>query len=185
MTRNRDGARPRSGSARLFFALWPEAGVQEALEAFARELRAECGGRAISARNIHLTLAFLGETERALLPRLKALAATVAAPRFDLSVDYVEHWRHNHIVWAGVKQCPEALQALAAGLGAKLRAIGFKIDERPYVPHITLVRDARQAPALTRAPPVGWPVKDFVLVESVPREGVRVYEVLHRWPLAK
>jgi RNA 2',3'-cyclic 3'-phosphodiesterase len=176
---------PRPDTARLFFALWPAPDVQRALETLAQALKRECGGRAIPGHNIHATLVFLGEVERARLPQLETLAATIALPRFELSVDHVQYWRHNHIVWAGVARCPDALQALVAQLSRELRVIGFTLDDRPHVPHITLVRDARQPPMEGRTSAVAWPVAEFALVESAPHEGRRVYEVLRRWPLGR
>src|SRR6185295_20153073 len=72
------------GSARLFFAAWPEPGIQQALHELARRAQGECGGRAIAARKIHLTLAFLGSFERARLDALEALAAGIAGAPCDL-----------------------------------------------------------------------------------------------------
>ncbi|HXF65580.1 MAG TPA: RNA 2',3'-cyclic phosphodiesterase [Burkholderiales bacterium] len=171
-------------SARLFFAVWPSPEVQRALGALAAALRRECGGRAVPADNIHLTLAFLGGVERGRLPAIEALAGAVSAPRFDLSVTRVQYWAHNRIVWAGVERCPEALSGLAEALARALAEQGFRLERRPYVPHITLLRDARRAPASGAVPPVAWPVEQFALVESVPHGGARRYEVLRRWALA-
>ena len=172
-----------TGGARLFFAVWPAPEIQRALGELGKALQRRCGGRAIVAGNIHLTLVFLGDVARDRLPRLDAVAAAISAPPFDLSVNRVEYWRHNRIVWAGVERCPDALQSLVAHLEQALVAEGFHFDRRPYVPHVTLLRNARRAPsdAATRA--VAWPVIRFALVESVARERGRVYEVLREWPL--
>lgn len=169
--------------ARLFFALWPDAGTQRALGTLAQDLKHECGGRAVAASNVHLTLVFLGNVERARMPRLEALAVGIGAPRFALAVDRVEFWRHNRIVWAGASHCPGALQALVARLGQGLTAEGFRPDERPYVPHITLLRNTRRPPAMASVPVIDWMVPGFALVESAPRERGRVYEVVREWPL--
>ncbi len=58
---------------RLFFAVWPPLAVAEALAAWARRLQRETGGRAVAAKNIHLTLAFLGEVSEERLPALRRL----------------------------------------------------------------------------------------------------------------
>ncbi|MBM3357136.1 MAG: RNA 2',3'-cyclic phosphodiesterase [Betaproteobacteria bacterium] len=171
-------------TARLFFALWPEPAIQHAFEQIARELRIECGGRATPRQNIHATLVFLGEVERALVPRVEALAADLSGTRFELKFDNVQYWRHNHIVWTGADHCPGALDTLVARLGSALRKSEFTIDERPFMPHVTLVRDAHRPPMEGRAAAVTWPVLEFALVESVPREGRRVYEILRTYALA-
>lgn len=173
----------KTDPARLFFALWPDARTQRALGALAQDLSRTCGGRGVPAGNVHLTLHFLGNVERARISRLEALAAGIRNPSFELSVDRVEFWRRNHIVWAGVLHCPEALQDLVALLGEELAGEGFRIDERPYVPHITLLRNARRPPAAAEVPAITWSVAGIALVESVPRERGRIYEVVREWPL--
>jgi 2'-5' RNA ligase len=173
----------KSDTARLFFALWPDAGIQRALGALAQDLKHKCGGRAVPAHNLHLTLIFLGNVERVRMPRLEALAAGIRVARFELAVDCVEFWRHNRIVWAGASHCPGALQALVARLGQGLAAEGFRSDERPYLPHATLLRNAHRPPAMATVPAIVWPVARFALVESAPRERGRVYEVVRDWPL--
>ena len=172
-----------TSTARLFFAAWPAPEVQHALHRIGEEAQRECGGRAIQERNIHLTLVFLGNVERVRLPQLKAIAAGIVAVPCDLTFDRVEYWRHNRILWAGVERCPASLLALVSGLSLGLRAIGLDPDSRPYLPHITLLREARRAPMGSRVTEIAWPVRDFALIESVERGKGRVYEVLRRWPL--
>ena len=171
-------------TARLFFAAWPSAEIQQALGQRAQELKRECRGRAIPAGNIHLTLVFLGDVERSRRAQIDALAGSISARRFELAVDRVDYWRHNRIVWAGVERCPEALQYLVAGLERALAAVRFRVERRPYVPHITLLRDARRAPGQAALSGIAWPVTHFALVESVAQERGRVYQVLREWPLS-
>lgn len=166
---------------RLFFALWPEQDVQARLARLAETLWRECGGRRVAAGNIHLTLAFLGSVPTARLADLLSLAETVVAPAFELCLDQCGYWRHNRIVWAGASHCPAALRALALKLAEKLRAADFRWDARDYVPHVTLLRDARRAPPAGVAVDIRWPAADFALVRSVQREGKGAYEVVKRW----
>jgi 2'-5' RNA ligase len=170
-------------TARLFFAAWPAPDTQRALGRVSRALQRECGGRALPARNIHLTLVFLGDIERARLAGLERVAESISAPRFQLRIDRVEYWRHNRIVWAGVAECPPALPRLVERLEGSLTAAGYRLDRRAYVPHITLLRNARREPATSMTTAIAWPVSRFALVESAPRDRGRVYEVLREWPL--
>lgn len=171
-------------TARLFFAVWPAPEVQRALGEIARGARSECGGRAVPAGNIHLTLAFLGDLPRGRITELETLASTVRGHRFDLTVNRLEYWRHNRVLWAGVRTCPEALQALVARLQDALGGTEIRVDRRPYVPHVTLLRDARRAPKNDACPDVAWPVEDFALMESAPRDRGRTYQVLRSWALS-
>ena len=133
--------------------------------------------------NIHLTLAFLGNIARDSVPRLESVAAGISAARFELAVSRVEYWRHNRIVWAGPEDCPGALRELAAQLGQALAAEGYRLDDRPFAPHITLVRNAGRAPGPASRPAVSWRVDAFALVESAARGPGRAYQVLREWPL--
>ena len=171
--------------ARLFFALWPDDRVRAGLSDLARETQAECGGRAIPADKIHLTLFFAGAVERARVARLEAAAGRVRGAAFGLAIDSVGYWRHNRIVWAGTTRVPAALVAFEASLRATLAAEGLRGEDRRYSPHVTLVRDAGRKPAPREVAPLTWDAEDFVLVESVAvRGGVR-YDVRRRWPLAR
>ncbi len=174
---------PQKTAARLFFALWPGDTVRAALARLARTVHKQCGGRIMLERNIHLTLLFLGNVSIERIADLHALAGTVEAPPFDWMVDTLNYWRHNRIVWAGAAQCPAALHKLVAELTQRVRSAGFRCEDREYVPHITLLRDARRGPATPTAGQVAWDAGDFVLVQSLRRDGATVYEVVGRWPL--
>lgn len=154
------------------------------LAALAREAQvASSGGRATPPGKIHLTLFFLGATEVSRVPTIEAVGASVRSSAFDFALDTLGYWRHNRIVWSGVSRCPAALAALAADLRAGLAREGVHAEDRPYVPHITLVRDAARAPGTLALAPCVWRAHEFVLVESEPvRGGVR-YAVRARWPL--
>jgi RNA 2',3'-cyclic 3'-phosphodiesterase len=173
----------KADRARLFFALWPSTDVQARLAALAGEARAQCGGRAMAQENIHLTLFFVGSTERTRIPALERAAGHARAQPFSLVIDRLGYWRHNQIVWAGATQTPRELAELAATLRVALAAEGVAGEERPYVPHVTLVRDAERKPAQSGIDPCAWPADDFVLVESVSVQGGVRYEPRARWPL--
>jgi 2'-5' RNA ligase len=169
---------------RLFFAAWPAPDLQDKFGGLAQDLKRECGGRAMAAANIHLTLQFLGDVERGRLATIESIAASITARRFELVIERVEYWHHNRIVWAGVGRCPDALQALVSELGRALEPEGFRPERRPYVPHITLIRNARREPMASAIAPISWPVSGLALVKSVRREKGRSYEVLREWPLS-
>jgi 2'-5' RNA ligase len=157
--------------------------VQHALGEFARAAQRECGGRPVPAHNIHLTLVFVGAVARERMDSLEALAETIEGPAFSLEVNRVDYWRHNRIVWGGVNECPDVLSDLVKRMERALIGAGYRLTQRPYVPHITLLRDAHRAPAQNRFAPVSWSVSEFALVESVQLDNSQLYEVLQSWPL--
>jgi 2'-5' RNA ligase len=169
--------------ARVFFALWPEPAVRERLAAATRIAHGECGGRATAPEKLHLTLIFLGAIDRARLPAVRSIASAIAIPAFELHLTKIGWWRHNRLVWAGGDQCPPALQTLVSSLQSGLGREGYALDERPYAPHVTLLRNALRGPTKAAIAAVAWPVHDFALVESVAAGGGVRYEVLAQWPL--
>lgn len=174
---------PRDTRKRLFFALWPDAPVRDALHALARDCGEACGGRVTTRDNLHVTLAFLGAATPAEYEAFLALGAALQGEAFELTLDTVGYWRHNRIVWAGASKLPPELAALAGTLTRRLVDLRWRVDERPYTPHVTLVRDARRARAARDVVLPPWRVRAFALVESVSTPaGVRYTPRAH-WPL--
>jgi 2'-5' RNA ligase len=172
-----------SHTARVFFALWPDDRVREALHFCAQQLHRSCGGRALHRENLHLTLVFIGNVKTARLDELKSVADAISAMSFELVLDQLGYWRHNRIVWASPLTAPGPLRELVSALEGGLRQAGFEFDQRTYAPHITLLRDARTPAVL---PPLGlnWPVEDFALLESARVARGVEYRVLARWELS-
>jgi RNA 2',3'-cyclic 3'-phosphodiesterase len=171
----------RTRQCRVFFAVWPDAAAAGALHGVARENGKVCGGRVMRRDSLHITLAFLGDIPTERVAALKCIAGDVVAQPFDLAVDRLGYWRHNRILWAGADAAP--LTVLAERLTAKLASAGFRFDARPFVPHMTLLRDADCAGALTMRDPVCWPVTEFLLVRSGLSAAGAHYEAIGRWPL--
>lgn len=167
---------------RLFFALWPGSAERSALARWQPALHALCGGRVMRPETLHLTLAFLGQVERARLAALQQTVREVSVPSFPLCLDTLRYWAHNRIVYAAPSAPPAALGRLAAELAERLRHAGWAFDARPFQPHVTLLRSAR-CPAVLPLPaaPVHWAVHDMALVSSVRDEQGAHYEVLARF----
>ena len=164
---------------RLFFALWPESDLQAKLAAWAKQAAGR--GRTMRQENLHLTLAFLGDTEAALVPALISLAGGVRFLPFQLPLDRVGYWKHNRIIWCGAGDEPEELAALVEDLRARLAGAGIRYDPKPFVSHMTLVRNASGLPATPAWIPLVWEALDFALVSST-RVGGRVsYRVMQRF----
>lgn len=137
---------------RLFVALRFSAEEQEALarsrDAVLKGLRT---GRPTPTTNIHLTLAFLGLLDESSEQRaVEALRATArACGQVSLSLGDLGAFEHRRggIVWRGVTQ-QEGLLVLQQTLVRELAACELPVDEKPFVPHVTLVRGARPTKGL-------------------------------------
>lgn len=137
---------------RLFVALRFSAEEQEALarsrDAVLERLRA---GHPTDTTNIHLTLAFLGMLDESCEKRageaLRAAAGACGPVALSLGgLGAFEH-RRGGIVWRGVTQ-QEGLLVLQQTLVRELAACELPVDEKPFVPHVTLVRGARPTKGL-------------------------------------
>ena len=132
---------------RLFVALRFSAEEREALaqsrDAVLARLRI---GHPTATANIHLTLAFLGMLDSAGEQRAAEAvrAATSACGPVALSLGSIGVFLHRRggIVWQGVSR-QEGLLALQRTLVHELAARGLPVEEKPFVPHVTLVRGAR------------------------------------------
>lgn len=168
--------------ARVFFALWPDPATAAALQRLAESAQQRFGGRAMRHDTLHLTLAFIGGVPRVRVRELLELGAAVTPRAFDLPLDVLGEWARKHIVWAGPAQVPQPLAALAGDLQRLLTNAGFALEARPFVPHVTLLRNAACATQrVPLAPPVHWAADGFVLVESKLLPSGARYETLARW----
>jgi len=153
---------------KLFFALWPD---QEARQALAR-LQQPVRGRLIPADKLHLTMAFLGQQPAEALPVLLGILEEMPAVALRLSIDCYGYFRRPQIAWAGPSAPPPALVALQAELMERLEAAGFSAATHgEFKPHITLAREAKEAPGEFSGAPVMWNVSGLSLVESMPDGG--------------
>ena len=165
---------------RLFFALWPPDDLRGELAAWAKQVAGR--GRAMRRENLHLTLAFLGDTDAALLPEIKSLASVLRFDPIRLPLDRAGYWRHNRIIWCGASEEPQTLLDLVADLRERLKAAGVRYDPKPFVSHVTLVRNAAGLPETPAWAPLIWEAADFALVGSLLVEGRVAYQVLQRFP---
>lgn len=167
---------------RAFFALWPPAGLAQGLA----RLISGLPGRASLAEDIHLTLAFVGDLDQASLERLQAHCADLVLPRTELRVGGLGYWQHNHILWAALAAWPAPLAAFVTELHARLAAAGLPQEARPFMPHLTLLRQAA-LPACLALPGAlpAWPVKSWHLAAaSGAGPGLARYRCLVSWPAA-
>lgn len=130
--------------ARLFFAIPLPTGVRTALAAAAAAVLPDRTFRLIPEENLHITIAFLGETSdqearraRVILP----LDAEGGASEHTMELGTVgafPRMRDPRVVWVGVRRGRERLSALHGSLTAALRDAGIDYDKKEFHPHLTL-----------------------------------------------
>jgi 2'-5' RNA ligase len=165
----------------LFFALWPDEGVRARLARWSSELHAVCGGRPTRPENLHVTLAFLGSVEEARAAEAERAAGGVAPRAISLVLDEPGYWKHNRIAWAGTSVVPPGLEAFVSGLRGALERSQIHFDAKPFVSHVTLLREAREPRAMPALEPIEWRLDGFALVQSVISPRGSRYEIRKSW----
>jgi 2'-5' RNA ligase len=169
---------------RIFFALWPDAATRARLAEIAARIPLARPARAVPDYNLHLTLHFVGNVDRADADCMRRQARTVGGEVFELTIDSCGHFGRARVGWLGTTRIPGALLNLQRDLGLGLLACGFDPETRAYNPHVTVARKLNRAPETVRFDPLVWKVDNFALVESRAVEnGVR-YQVVETYPLA-
>jgi 2'-5' RNA ligase len=131
---------------RLFTAIDIPADVKAALSALLDRLRPLAKLSWIPQEKLHITTKFIGEwpdEREARLDELKRALASVKAPA---PVDIVVRGlgRLPRVLYAAVEP-NDALTALAA---ATEQAVGGRVEDRAYRPHITLARSRKPVPRI-------------------------------------
>ena len=175
---------------RVFVAVFPPPGVQEALVQAARALPTDAF-RLTAPERVHLTLKFLGEVPPEALPRATSALERVGqhGGPFDATVSGFGAFpsaRRARILWAGIGQGAEELVTLARAVEDLLEPEGFAREDKPFVPHLTLGRARRpvhfDAGGAT-LPRLSFSVGALDLVESRQGASGGTYPVLKRYPL--
>ena len=122
--------------------------------------------RRVRAENLHVTLAFLGQTPDERLDDVTAAAREAAAhvPRFTLSLDRVGQFPERgrpRVVWLGIAD-GAAVVEVGARVYAGLKRRSLRFDDRPLAPHLTLARVVEDASA-AEAKAVGAAVRDLAI----------------------
>ena len=137
---------------RLFIAIELSEPIRAAAYELALDLRRGAErARVTGPDNLHLTLAFLGETPPERLGAVRRCMEQAAGAPFTLELEGTGCFRRREgdLWWLGVRPSPP-LCALERRLRRELTRAGFALEERAFSPHITLCRDVRLLPDFSR-----------------------------------
>lgn len=135
---------------RLFLALnFPPPVRQDLWRAATRLRDLELPVKWVRPEGIHLTLKFLGEVPEQRETELVAALGRAArgARALPLALDgfgVFPDWQRPRVVWAGITPEP-ALEILQHRVEQEFAPLGFPTEARPFRPHVTLGRAAREA----------------------------------------
>lgn len=151
---------------RTFIAVPLPAAVHSILNEIAARLRSfHADVRWVSAGSIHLTLAFLGEIDPAIVPSLASQLRQASArhPAMTLRLDRLgafPNLRSPRVFWCGIAGDTGALQDLQKQVEEVCEGFGYAPETRGFHPHLTLGR--------VRGKSDLQPLLDYIRIGPVP-----------------
>lgn len=162
---------------RLFVAVNFSKEVKDTLMEVSGMLKsAAASGNFTRRENLHLTLAFIGETAN--VGAAMESVEEVAANPFDITLGGVG--RFGKLFWVGVKESGK-LRDLAMGVDAALSRRGFDIEKRDFKPHVTIAREVEVlAPVKIAVPGISMRVDALSLMKSERVGGRLCYSEIYK-----
>jgi RNA 2',3'-cyclic 3'-phosphodiesterase len=94
--------------------------------------------------NIHITLAFLGDTEELMIAKVKDMLKSTCPTEQSFSIllrgaGVFKGFSDPRVLWAGIENS-DKLVSLQGAIRGGLRKSGISVEERQFTPHLTLGR---------------------------------------------
>ncbi|MCK5127864.1 MAG: RNA 2',3'-cyclic phosphodiesterase [candidate division Zixibacteria bacterium] len=130
---------------RLFIALHFPDKIKDAIGRLISGAQGYANGiKWIEAKNLHLTLKFLGDTQEKQVPAIIGgiQIALANAKAFEVTVEGCGGFpslRNPRVIWTGISDGDQISQ-LAQSINHELSGIGIEKDKKKFSPHITLGR---------------------------------------------
>lgn len=163
---------------RLFFALWPDETIRQNCQKIVHSLHGH--GRPVAVTNLHATLVFLGNVNETQQAAMTEAAAQISVPPMTLTFNQLAYWKRPAIVCLVAERVDPIVLTLVEQLTAAALKNGIAVEQRPYRPHITLLRKAKVLPEL-EIQPIDWLADNFCLVESCSTPTGVAYRVIQQW----
>ena len=140
----------------------------------------------VPVANFHITSVFLGQIDT---PQLDQLTNTIDKCSFSpvtLTLDKLGFWSKPKILWLGCEFIPAEVVEIAESLTSIAKQCKIPVQERRYIPHVTLVRKvSKEAPAPLFPPQITCQFNTLHLFESLSGKHGIHYPSRAQWPLFK
>lgn len=156
---------------RLFIAVNLTQELQKSVTETLHELKKKgVKGSYVPAKNLHLTLAFIGEQKNAeaVIEAMK----TISYNSFSLS--FSEMGSFGDLLWIGAKG-KQGLSRLVKDIRDALDAAQIPYDRKKFVPHITIIRKMNGKWQQVKPPKGEMKVTKISLMRSDVKDGKRIY----------
>lgn len=156
---------------RLFIAIMLSDDMKKAVTGTMHELKkADVRGSYVPAQNLHVTLAFIGETKDA--SAVKTAMQTLSSKPFRMA--FAEMGVFDNLLWVGIKG-NQGLNKLAKYVGTALDEAQIPYDRKKFVPHVTIIRNMGGPWKKVSPPKADMTVKKVSLMKSEQKNGKQVY----------
>jgi len=156
---------------RLFAAVQLSDDLKKTITGTLHELKKQgVKGSYVPMQNLHLTLAFIGETKET--EAVKTALQSIEFKPFKLSLSDLGCF--GDILWIGLKG-NQGLSSAAKSVRGALDAAGIDYDKKKFTPHITLIRGMSGSWKKVPAPKGQMTVKKISLMKSSVKDGRRIY----------
>lgn len=133
-------------------------------------------GNFTRTENLHLTLVFIGETDR--IDDIKTAVASVRFDPFVITTGQLGCFNgRSRVLWMGI-QGKEKMKTLALRLRKALDERGINYSHGPFQPHITLVRQPTETPLDIEIEDACMTIRDIVIMKSERINGRLVYTII-------
>jgi RNA 2',3'-cyclic 3'-phosphodiesterase len=141
---------------RLFVAADLPDAVRDALAAEQARIKTALGGsdsslKWVKPEHAHLTLVFLGNVDDARVPAVvDAIAAGIDQPAFEATFEGAGAFPPRgapQVLWIGIGSGARDLVDLQRIVASRIAALGLRIEDRAFHPHLTLARWRESRPA--------------------------------------
>ncbi|MDR0767432.1 MAG: RNA 2',3'-cyclic phosphodiesterase [Methanosarcinales archaeon] len=181
---------------RLFIAADFDNETKDKMSEIIEILKSKSKGNFTRYENLHMTLVFIGETEKAKEIKeavQEALEVPISKPPV-LTLDHAGRFKRGNtsLIWIGGEAC--IFDVIQKRLAEKLISKGLEIDRKKFVPHITLGRQVyfskdfkseKEIDRYLESIPVYITenIKAVSLMSSVYRDNKLVYEEIGRFQI--
>ena len=133
---------------RAFIAVEPSAEIRNEISVAGQNLRGAGRLSFVSPNLMHITLKFLGEVPESQIQKIAASLDDISAAPYTLHASGISTFgRPPRVIKAEVHD-GGATASLAADVESRMAKLGFKREEKPFSPHITIARVKEYSPAL-------------------------------------
>lgn len=175
---------------RLFFALdiseYDKEHISQWRTSYLTQIYQHC--KNIPQENFHITLAFLGlvndRQQSKLIEKMAKLRQGVAlSASLNLTLDHIGLFKKPQVLYIANREIPVPLLALHQQVKNLIIQEQLPVEERRYVPHISLFRKAKNLATNIALPALKIQISSFSLYQShSDNDGVQ-YLKIASWPL--